>query len=117
MKRGIFTGLTVAALAAIALLAIVHCDSDGGSSCSSWCRKLGQCYEQEYEYYYGDDHFEWDAEAQRECTLNCNEWREDLESTEEREVYRCVMGCRSEVDCEDFFECYYDCYDYNYYYD
>lgn len=117
MKRGIVAGVAIFVLGAMMIITIVHCDSDGGSSCSSYCRKYGECLEEGYEDYYYNDGFDWTIEHQRECVIECKEWRQDLDDDEEVEVYYCVLGCRKEADCDDFYECRSDCYDYEYYYD
>jgi hypothetical protein len=121
MKRGILTGLAAGALSALMVFALANCDDSGGSSCSAWCKKYGNCLVEMYQEYYDDDDddIEWTTEDQRDCTEECKEWGEELEDDEEEEAYDCILDCRTESDCEDFFECYDDCYDYDdyYYYD
>lgn len=118
MKRGIVLGIAISVLAAAAAITIVHCNSGGAVSCESFCRKYGECREEDpyYYYYYYYEDFEWTDEHQRECVSWCTDWRQDIEDEAERREYYCNMSCHKKADCDDFDECRWDCADYDYYY-
>lgn len=109
MKRGIVAGIATVVLAALVVITIAHCSGDGGSSCSSWCRKLGECEGQgdNDDYEEGGD---WTIEDQRVCVFECGEREDEAEDAEGREIFNCVMGCRREIDCQDFYDCWSECY-------